>query len=63
MVALTSCEICEDCTTTTTQNGVSTPIGTSTTEVCGRKDIKAVEGTTTATSGSVTITTTTKCTR
>ena len=61
MVALSSCEVCEECTTTTYQNGSSTPLATSTTEVCGRKEIKAMEGTTTATSGSVTVTTKTVC--
>ena len=61
MVALSSCEVCEECTTTTYQSGVSTPLGTSTTEVCGRKEIKQVEGTTTATSGGVIVTIVTKC--
>ena len=63
LTALYSCEVCEECTTTTYQNGVSTPLSTSTTEVCGRKEIKQIEGTTTATSGNVTVTTTTKCRR
>jgi hypothetical protein len=62
-IALSSCEVCEECTTTTYQNGVSTPLATSTTEVCGRKEIKQIEGTTTATSGSVTVTTKTVCGR
>lgn len=61
MVALSSCEVCEECTTTTYQSGVSTPLGTSTTEVCGRKEIKQAEGTTTATSGGVIVTIVTKC--
>ena len=61
MVAISSCEVCEECTTTTYQSGVSTPLGTSTTEVCGRKEIKQVEGTTTATSGGVIVTIVTKC--
>ncbi len=63
MVVLSSCEVCEECTTTTYQNGVSTPLATSTTEVCGRKEIKQIEGTTTATSGGVTVTTKTVCGR
>lgn len=59
MAALASCEVCEDCTCTT-YNGPYV-LSTTTTEVCGKKEIKATEGTTTATSGNQTVTIKCRC--
>jgi len=40
LIALSGCEICEECTTTTYQVGGSQDPYTSTREVCGRDEIK-----------------------
>lgn len=40
-VAISSCQVCEECTTTTTVGSQST---VSTKEICGKKDIRNAEG-------------------
>jgi len=63
LLGLASCRKCENCTTKVTTDAPGTiydNTATSTAEVCGSDEIRAAEGTvtSTATSGSVTVTTT-----
>lgn len=52
-LSISSCEVCKDCVCTTYQNG--SKIGETTTEVCGKDEIKAIEGKTTTTASGVTV--------
>ena len=45
MTALASCEVCKDCTCKTYQNP-NVILSETTTEVCGKKEIDEIEGTT-----------------
>lgn len=62
-----ACEVCETCTTVVTTDAPGTindQTAQSTAEVCGKKEIKAAEGTvtSTATQGGITVTVTSKTT-